>query len=325
MRRWMISLIALLPLLAPTAGWAWGCTGHEVVAYIAAQNLNPKAAKQVAGLLKNAKYAKGVIRYCAATDLGKMEYFSTWADDTRTTTTASWHFWDIPLDKTTATSDEFCDPGCVVHALTNQLVILRNSHKPRLARQQALMYIIHFVGDSHQPMHISDNGDRGGNCVPIDFEWKNNTTHTKEESKSPGSYSPNLHSIWDSSIIESMTGTLNKTNRDQRTKAFADSVIEEYHSEISSLSSSQVDFQAWALQTHPLAKSNAYDPLPAKIAEDANPHTLKNCVGVSNGFFQLHELANDDYVKQAQPIVKEQLARAGARLAATLNSVWPQS
>src|ERR1700722_12891159 len=107
-------------IVSPARMWAWGCVGHQVVAYIASENLNPTAAAQVSDLLSDAQYGN-FKRFCASTDLGKIEYFATWADDARTDPNAGWHFWDIPLSTNKASIPQFCDQGCVVSALKEQV------------------------------------------------------------------------------------------------------------------------------------------------------------------------------------------------------------
>ncbi|HTU48550.1 MAG TPA: S1/P1 nuclease [Bryobacteraceae bacterium] len=311
--------------------YAWGCVGHQVVAYIASQNLNASAAAQVNQLLADAQYGS-FKRFCDVTNLGKIEYFATWADDARTDANAGWHFWDIPLAVKTASIPQFCDQGCVVTALKEQVGIL-NSNAARPDKQRALMFVIHLVGDAHQPMHIVDNGDRGGNCVPVSFEYtgfSHKTTEEKGKNGQPsGSYSPNLHSIWDDNIIQTMTGVEQKTNNDQLTQALGDSIAHEYAKQIAANKNVSVDlkkgadFASWALAAHKLAGPNSYDKMPTAIPVDPNPHTLTTCAGVSSRFASLNETAQKDFVKNAQPIVRQQLALAGARLAATLNAIWP--
>lgn len=327
MRPWVITAAFCVPFLSPPA-WAWGCVGHQVAAYIASENLNPTAASQVADLLGDADYS--VKRFCAPTSLGKIEYFATWADDARTAENAGWHFWDIPLSTNTASIPQYCSEGCVVTALKQQVAVLR-SNASRSDKQMALMFVIHLVGDAHQPMHIVDNGDRGGNCVPVSFEYTGFTHATREQKshgQGTGRFTPNLHSIWDDNVIQTMTGLENASNRDELTKAFGDSIVIEHAKEIKAMSSMTVDldngsdFVSWALDAHKLAGPNSYDKLPTDIPIDPDPHTLTSCAGVSSGFAKLNEVVEDDFVENAQPLIRQQLAFAGARLAATLNSVW---
>src|SRR6185369_9367661 len=71
---------------------------------------------------------------------------------------------------------------------------------PKL-RATALRYIIHFVGDIHQPLHCTTNGDRGGNCVPLTF-FKTKPKPNTDTTTDADDYAPNLHGIWDKEIIE---------------------------------------------------------------------------------------------------------------------------
>src|ERR1700744_125385 len=201
MRRFAISaFLCAISLAVSAKAWAWGCQGHQVVAYIAYQHMSDQAKKQVDSILGNdpsGDYTKPLsgADACGTTTPGGIETYSTWADATRPTG-ADWHFWDVPLAVKTATASQYCGGGgCIITALVDQIKALQSSTLSDDDKHKALMYIIHFLGDLHQPMHIVDNGDRGGNCVPVKFEG----TNTKGESD--GSYDPNLHSIWDTNLI----------------------------------------------------------------------------------------------------------------------------
>jgi hypothetical protein len=263
-----------------------------------------------------------------------MEFYATWADDSRTDTNGAWHFWDIPLADKTAVMPAFCDgAGCVVSALKQQIAILQDTSADRAKRQQALMFVIHFLGDEHQPLHEVDNGDRGGNCIPVSFEVDGFTRMTKESKDKAGNpngnYSPNLHSVWDSSIIETMTGVENDDNRDKLTQSFADSIVTGYKSTIKSAKSKHVnfdtDFEAWAIASHKLAGPKVYGKLPAAIPVEAHPGMLTSCLGVSSKYAPLNEVVGTAYVHSADPVIRKQLALAGGRLAAVLNTVWPNA
>ena len=81
--------------------------------------------------------------------------------------------------------------------------MLRNDGNAPQVRADALRFIIHFVGDLHQPLHCVSNNDMGGNCVPVDFFGN----PPVEKNPQYESYAPNLHAIWDSAIIQRMKGT----------------------------------------------------------------------------------------------------------------------
>jgi len=155
---------------------AWGMEGHQAVAMIAEQRLTAQARSAVRGLL-----------------LGEsMASVSLWADDVRDTThpeTYNWHFVDIPLSAGGYDAARDCRPtergDCIIAALDRLERDLANPAVPQGQRREALMFVIHFVGDLHQPLHDIDNHDAGGNRVVI-AEIGNAT---------------NLHAAWDVGII----------------------------------------------------------------------------------------------------------------------------
>ena len=125
-------------------------------------------------ILADGPISPALSRYCKEPNLDPFVDSSTWADDERTVVpdTAPWHFIDIPRGAPES------EHGAILpsrHRLRhqprwlNQLAILRDPHATAQARADALRYIIHFVGDIHQPLHDTTNNDRGGNCVPVAF------------------------------------------------------------------------------------------------------------------------------------------------------------
>lgn len=336
----LIAVLLFSPLFESEV-FAWGCQGHQIVAYIAEHNLNKAATKNVRDLLSDAQgqyvdsRGEEIKRWCSDTELGPIEYFSTWADDIRSPENADWHFWDVPLAQSSASYPGYCEgKGCVISALDAQLRVLRSSSASRNEKQRALLFVIHFVGDLHQPMHIVDNGDRGGNCVPVNFQYRGyskSTEEKKDHGKGTGSFSPNLHSIWDTEMIAVFSGHKKEADQDEATSNMADKLLAGNRSQISAETKNRIDldsginlFVSWALSTHAVARTAGYEKMPTEIPVDPSPQTLSGCKGVSDRFLSLGEVANQAYVNNAQPAVEKQLALAGARLAALLNSVWPQ-
>jgi len=324
MSRLRLAVLALiLSVVCAPRAWAWGCTGHEVVALIALQNLQSldathgtNVAQQVETLLATQSHAYAG-RYCSDPGLDPIAYFATWADDHRTTdpSTAPWHFWDIPLHVASATAGQYCDQGCVIQALQTQIPILQDKNADPTARVQALMFVLHFMGDMHQPLHEEDNNDRGGNCVPMTFLTTAPTAH------SGGSYSPNLHGIWDTELVE----TIGKVQRKGSTakaeiESFASSLGSTYSSRIKLALAAQIDLVAWANQAHAIAIADPYAKVTPTIAPDPQtaPVTASTDNNTSARYFDLHETASQKYVTAVSKDVKGQLALAGARLANVL-------
>ena len=276
-------------------------------------------------LLARAPVDPALRRFCGPTTLGAMADVSTWADDYREIdrSTAPWHYWDIPLSMKTARPDQFCDEGCVTRAIRDQLAVLRDDSASDAARARALMFVIHFVGDLHQPLHVEDNGDMGGNCVPLAFfhtRPEPNTTHPEQEG-----YHPNLHGVWDTNLPERIAG-IRKESHDADVRAFADALSGDYARQIRRWKRAPVDVQAWAIASHRFAIRNAYGKLPAAVPVERPAASVQNCSQndhESRRMLALNERVDESYLSANRGVIREQLAKAGARLAAALNQLWP--
>jgi len=113
---------------------------------------------------------------------------SLWADDHRRDVEGSgaWHYVNVPITESQYDA-RFCpSTGCVVSKIEELRGTLRSPKASRSDKQQALRFLIHFVEDLHQPMHVGDRGDRGGNDLQLQFFGKG----------------INLHRLWDEGIIE---------------------------------------------------------------------------------------------------------------------------
>jgi hypothetical protein len=111
---------------------------------------------------------------------------ANWADEHRNSNSGAWHYVDVPISESRYDS-RFCpSKGCVVTKIKDFKRVLQNPKANRNEKQQALKYLIHFIADLHQPMHVADNDDRGGNNTQVRF-FNRGT---------------NLHRLWDSQLIE---------------------------------------------------------------------------------------------------------------------------
>jgi hypothetical protein len=157
---------------------AWWDAGHQIVANIAERRLTPAAKRETNELL-------------ALEHQRHLSSIASWADDIRRDRheTASWHFVDIPLDASRYDPARDCKDGdCVVVQIVRFAHVLADPHAKPRARLEALKFVVHFVGDIHQPLHCENHGDHGGNDVHVG--WFGKPT--------------NLHAVWDGSIIEKM-------------------------------------------------------------------------------------------------------------------------
>jgi hypothetical protein len=231
-----LCVVALLPLQT----LAWGAEGHQVVARIALRQLSQKARQEVRNLLRPNETLWSV---------------STWADQIRQARpeTRRWHFVDIPLAQTSYDPARDCERtpfgDCIIQALTDSKdllaspdalarykLALANARESRQARYEALKFLVHFVGDLHQPLHCADNDDRGGNDVRVTFFGQPS----------------NLHKVWDSDIIARAGGLNTTANRVEALMRGRD---------LAPLRTG--DFVAWAEEAHQLAQRHVYQNIPA--------------------------------------------------------------
>jgi hypothetical protein len=168
--RLFLSLLCLWPSLAD----AWGGKGHRLIAKVAAAHLTPEAKQEVRSLLWPRAMAD-------------VAHFPDDWKDTSHPDTARWHFVNIPLRANRYDPARDCPGGdCVIEAITRQRAVLADPTQLQRKRFEALVFLIHLVGDLHQPLHCADRGDRGGNDTPVSFFGERT----------------NLHAVWDSELIE---------------------------------------------------------------------------------------------------------------------------
>jgi hypothetical protein len=313
MRCFFLCCFSLLVSSVPAFGW--GCEGHQIVALIARAHLTPAASAAVDRLLRENPIDPALNRFCKDRPADLMADASTWADDVKNMEkTGVWHYVDIPLTVNSRTSlTPWCPPigpsvegkdrpGCVTNAIEYEWGILRDASRPAAERASALRYVIHFVGDIHQPLHNSDNDDRGGNCTTMRFYSEDRPA--------------NLHAIWDYKLIQH-----DMTARKLSQSDLATALDLEYADRGKTWSKQKVDPVDWAWEGQALAKSVTYADLkPAIPMETPNPQA--DCNAERDKVAALHISIGDDYFRQTQPVIDEQLAKAGYRLAALLNETF---
>lgn len=195
--RTRLLLLALLCLGATSTALAWSRLGHAMVGEIAQRHLDPVARAEVARLL-------------AGEPIPTLAGVASWADDLRATDpdrfrqTSHWHYinargggcgFDLARD---------CPDGdCVVGAIERQLAILGDRSQPLEARRDALKFLVHFVGDVHQPMHAGNRPDAGGNRYQISLRTQVAPEPYAAKNYSNGVMGTNLHAIWDYYILAS--------------------------------------------------------------------------------------------------------------------------
>ena len=260
---------------------AWGPEGHAIIADIAEAHLTDAARSKLQTLL-------------ALENHSHLDEVSSWPDAIRFDhpTTGPGHYVDIPLAETKYDANRDCPrEACIVVKLAEFTHQLANPTADDQSRLEALKWVVHLVGDIHQPLHAEDNDDKGGN--KIELSYFNKPT--------------NFHAVWDSGIIvhalDLHPGPHFTFDHDEvRTAAMElDKGISAWHREqwsapgmVSSINVLAVD---WAEQSHVQAQK-AYADLPPSRRP--------------NGW-------SEQYQEKAWPIAQMQLERAGVRLAEVLN------
>jgi hypothetical protein len=203
----MSSLAASLCCLLATshAVSAWGDDGHKAIALIAEPCLTAEAREAVTSMLS--ADPSNLTRHDIASE-------STWADKYRDQNnrqdyyqqTQYWHFTDIEIDHPNLTAACFGRPplpqgvlasngpaqACAVDKIKQFQVELASPRIDAEERLVALKFILHLVGDVHQPLHSSDNHDRGGNDVKVIVDG---FAHTSRD---------NLHAFWDTQFVDAL-------------------------------------------------------------------------------------------------------------------------
>ena len=304
------ALLAGAPLLAAASlAHAWGDEGHEVVALVARANLTPRTAQAVDRLLAADTSAFKMRDGGMTSDSFARQ--ATWADYYRDSQRVggatpeqihsySWHFVDIELQG--GSLDKACfgfpgtggqpasqgpDPDCVVNKIEQFSAELASPEVPDAEKLLALKFLMHFVGDLHQPLHAADNLDRGGNAE---------TTTVDDGPQMP------LHAHWDTTFVARIGAPAGGVNTDPA------AVVAALRTPSATEKAQWLARPApryWAYESYALAQGYAY-ALP-------KPTTV--------GGKTVYAL-DARYVKSAVTVVADQLDKAGHRLAAVLNAAF---
>jgi hypothetical protein len=241
--------------------FGWGMEGHRLVIRIADGMLTPAARTEVERTLAPGE---------------SLVALASWADEVRASRkeTEPWHFIDIPITSNGLDRKRDCPAaGCVISKIADFRKQWTDPAVRSASRREALLFLAHFVGDLHQPLHCANRDDRGGNDVKVVFFGE--TT--------------NLHALWDVGLLNHMPqedqlhSIISSTLTPERIAAWSRGTVEE-----------------WANESFHLAQKVVYGDLP--VAASGEPIRL-----------------GEAYQRVAEPVVSDQIAKAGVRLAAILN------
>ncbi|KAD7116654.1 hypothetical protein E3N88_03922 [Mikania micrantha] len=278
-----LALLMLLVFVSPITVRGWGVDGHFITCKIAQGRLSQKAVDAVNHLLPD--YAEGdLASLCSWPDHVKFRYH--WSSPL--------HYIDTPDNLCTYQYRRDCkdEDGvmgrCVAGAIRNYTTQLLEYGKQESQYNltEALLFLSHFMGDIHQPLHVGFTTDRGGNTIEVHWFTRKAV----------------LHHVWDDSIIE--------TEEERFYESNVENLINAIETNITNVWADQV--QTWEnCSRNQKTCPNIYATEGIKAACD---WAYK---GVTNG-----SVLEDEYFQSRLPIVNWRLAQGGVRLAANLNRIF---
>jgi hypothetical protein len=276
MCRFAVFPIATLLLLINAPSWGWADLGHQLVGELAQRQLLPAANARVHELLRNEP-------------VPTLAGVAMWADHLRASdperfkATSRWHYVNMAEGTCRYVASRDCPDGaCVLGAIEAQVRLLRDPTQSVEVRRDALKFIVHFVGDVHQPLHSSNRSDHGANDFQVSLRTDIPPEEYARERYKDGIMGTNLHAVWDYYILASANLSLG-----------------EYAARLAAASRSAMPQSSpamWASESCELIDQRALYPRSHKM--------------------------DKKYLNAMRPLAEQRIAQAADRLARLLNEVF---
>ena len=269
--------VLILGLVFSAPALAWGVLGHALVGELAGRHLQPAAQSEVRALLdgETVPTLGGVASWADALRDGEPERFKA---------TSPWHYVNYPLGQCDFVPARDCPGGdCVIGAIEKQRAILADRSQSREARRDALKFLVHFIGDIHQPMHAGNRNDLGGNKFQVSLRTDVQPEPYARKKYVDGVMGTNLHSVWDYYVL---------AERGLKLKAYAD-VLD-------------------ALPWPPMPAHGAMSPPAAWAAESCRLLDARSL------YPQQHKM-DRSYPDAMRPLAEQRVRQAAWRLSVVLN------
>ncbi len=287
--RFMLSFVMMMAaMMLSGPAMAWGGYAHRLTASLALAEMTPQARAEVRKILAGAAAVE--VPECALTTL---EDASVWPDCVRAlgprfAFSAPWHYQNINICRAFDINTKCENGNCVTAQIPVQLDILSDARRGPKARAEALAFFVHFMGDMHQPLHVGEKDDLGGNRVMADYGAK-------------AMPRMNLHRIWDSDLAERALTTPPAVSPVSAVRKVAAPLTGDVATMVS----------GWAQESFEISRTLAY-PL---LGGDAASCTTEAARGT-------RYKVDEAYVAQTSAAVRGQVERAGTRIAALLNAAF---
>jgi hypothetical protein len=275
--RFALAAAALAVALVPSPSFAWGKTGHRVVAALAEPQLSGLARAQIEQILGPGENIVDA---------------ANWPDEMRSAPSPFWQKTSTPWHYVTLNGiiyDHAPPEGDALKALDQFRATLLDPNASRDEKQLALRFIVHLVGDLHQPLHVGKCCDRGGNEVKV--SWFGKPT--------------NLHAVWDSQLVD----------EEQLSYSELADKLRRHTSDADVVKWWDINPRDWISQSGEIRDSlYPKTPPPARAAKPKKGQKAAPA---------LPELSYS-YVFKFTPVMERQLSQAGVRLAAYLNAIFAE-
>jgi hypothetical protein len=270
--RLFVTAAAAAIALIPSPALAWGKTGHRVVAAIADAQLSGLARAHIKEILGSAE---------------SLDEAANLPDEMRSAPTQFWQKTATPWHYVTLNGvlyDHAPSEGDALEALQRYTATLRDPNANLADKQLALRFIVHLVGDLHQPLHVGKCCDKGGNEVKV--KWFGRDL--------------NLHSVWDSALVDEEQLSFTEMTAKLQRHISNDDVIAWW----------DINPRDWISES-------------AQIRETLYPTTPPKGAKGKKGEPAVPELSYA-YVYKFTPVMEQRLKQAGVRLAAYLNAIYAE-
>jgi hypothetical protein len=277
--------LALITAFLSGHVFAWNAVAHGVIATIAYENCNERTQQSIDHLVK--VFSK---EYPAMTQVADMAAWPDALHKQKIESFSHWHYIDVPLRGDGTAIKKRIDTDNAIWAINTLLPIIQNPHANKYERARALAFLIHIIGDMHQPLHTVSRvtadypeGDLGGNLYPI----IDPVSHKKVS----------LHQYWDSGLGVFSVSSASRLMQADRVKYLSVDIMTRYPREHYGAKISDTNPWHWANEGFFLSKTVAYS-----VHEKRTPIPA--------------------YVEAGRTISEQQVALAGYRLANVLNALF---
>jgi nuclease S1 len=304
----VLCFLALVLLFRPTESWAWGPEGHQIIALVAERLLqaqSPAVQKKIADILATDKSNEWT-----KTDMASE---GTWADALREKSpegrvaSTNWHYAKLDPSDPDLTKACFGRPAlsplrpasrgpqnnCIVDKIEQFAKELRQPDTLESERLAALQFLLNLVGDIHDPLYLIEHNDQTGRCIAV---------------LPPGAKAPvRLSLYWDDTLVTEAGGKDPVSAAGQIAAGLRSAEVQKWSAGAP---------EEWAQESYSLAKAVVYE-FPAEPGDRKATFPAQKGEKDSCGPVPLHRL-DAAYRDRAVAAVKEQLAKAGVRLAVVL-------